>query len=281
MKSKIGLSLYNHLKHITPLFLKEYYRKLRKTMRSIMRFFYKNVKCNVNGLQIIIGISSEIEQFRVQTYVTKEPETLEWLDQNLHNNDILYDVGANIGLYSLYAAKRCPKCQVFAFEPESQNFAQLCKNIVLNSLTNIIPCNFPLSDQEVFDFFYVGEFEPGSALHSFGAISDFNVTKTFALKQGSVATTLDALILKYKVPEPGLIKIDVDGIEDKILEGSKWLLESGKLRTILVELNAANENEFSRLMQIITNYGFKLAKMSNWVVEMNGLHCRNYIFQRQ
>ena len=72
-------------------------------------------------------------KWRIDTLYTKEPDTIQWL-QAMKPGEVLYDVGANIGQYSIYAAKRGVK--VFAFEPESQNYALLCKNIVLNKLEN-------------------------------------------------------------------------------------------------------------------------------------------------
>lgn len=55
------------------------------------------------------------------------------------DGDIFYDVGANIGLYSLYAAKLRPTCRVFAFEPVSHNFGNLCENLLLNRVANVTP----------------------------------------------------------------------------------------------------------------------------------------------
>lgn len=223
-----------------------------------------------------------MEQYRVNTYSTKEPETLDWLDDNLQDDDVFFDVGANIGLYSLYAAKLKPECKIYAFEPESQNYSKLCKNIVLNAATNIVPCSLPLADREAFDFFYVGEMQPGSALHSFGRLSDFRGGSDGAvLRQGALSTTLDTLIARYKVPQPTLLKIDVDGIEGEILDGAGAVLKSEKLRTILVELTFQHEAGFTELMQKLTRFGFKLLRKSDWVWEVNGLRSQNYIFQRQ
>src|SRR5262245_23295686 len=68
--------------------------------------------------------------WRAQTFDTEEPDTVQWLD-SIEPGDCLWDVGANVGLYSIYAA-RFKKCRVYAFEPESQNFALLIENIALN-----------------------------------------------------------------------------------------------------------------------------------------------------
>ena len=67
---------------------------------------------------------------------------LDWLDKTLHDGDVFFDVGANVGIYSLYAALRNPKTKVYAFEPEYSNLHQLKQNILLNSLAETI---FPYS----------------------------------------------------------------------------------------------------------------------------------------
>ena len=87
--------------------------------------------CEVNGHLIHIGVSSELEKYRADTYATKEPETIEWMDRLFKSDEVMWDIGANIGLYSLYAA-RAKGLKVFAFEPESTNFARLNNNINLN-----------------------------------------------------------------------------------------------------------------------------------------------------
>jgi tRNA G46 methylase TrmB len=126
------------LKKIVPRPLKYLYRRIRSQIRG------GTAACYVRGLTIRASVSSEIEEFRVNTYSTKEPDTLDWIDANLRDGDIVFDIGANIGLYTLYAAKRNPRCTVYAFEPAFQNFASLCRNIALNALTNVVPCNTPL-----------------------------------------------------------------------------------------------------------------------------------------
>ncbi|MDA2909539.1 FkbM family methyltransferase [Nitrospiraceae bacterium AH_259_D15_M11_P09] len=229
---------------------------------------------------IKVGISSELEHFRAETYSTKEPETIEWLNWNLKDHDVFFDVGANIGLYSLYAAKFNPQCTVYAFEPESQNFARLCTNISINGLTNIIPCNFPLARRETFDFFYVGDMQPGSALHSFGRMNELRLgAENVPLRQGCLAVTLDALAGKYGLPQPALLKIDVDGIENEILDGGEVVLRSNKLRTVLVELNLPHGGHPMGQEQRFASLGYKLQRMGS-LYEMSGIRSQNYIFQR-
>src|SRR6185503_18155200 len=71
--------------------------------------------------------------WRAQTFYTEEPATVAWLDR-LTPEDVYWDIGANVGLYAIYAAK-FRHCRTLAFEPESQNYALLVENIVMNGVT--------------------------------------------------------------------------------------------------------------------------------------------------
>lgn len=80
---------------------------------------------------------------------TKEPETLEWTQRYFMPNDVFYGVGANIGIYSLFAAVHLnSRCKVYAFEPEALNHAKLGKNVYLKGLSGVIlPCCLAVADR--------------------------------------------------------------------------------------------------------------------------------------
>ena len=269
------------LRGITPKFVLSLYHRLRLQLRAVSRSLSGVKTCQVGKVTIKVGVASELEHYRAETYATKEPETIDWLDENLRDEDVFMDVGANIGLYSLYAAKLKPTSNIYAFEPESQNFSRLCRNIVLNQAVNIVPCNFPLADREEFDLFYVGTMEIGSALHSFGRPSGFRVgSGEPALRQGAISATLDALVGKFGLPQPTLLKIDVDGLEEKILTGAQMVLKCETLRTVLVELNFVDESSPTRVEQTLVKFGYALDRKGDHVWEQNGMKSRNYIFKR-
>lgn len=270
------------LKAATPAWLLAAYRRSLKGLRAAARILLPRRTCRVRNLVIEIGVSSEIEAFRAESYGTKEPETLDWLDAQLRNGDVFVDVGANIGLYSLYAAKRNPQCTVYAVEPESQNFSRLCRNIVLSKAGNVVPCNFALSDREAFDLLYVGSLEPGSALHSLGRPSEYRRSdEPVPLRQGTLSVTLDALVTRYGVPQPALLKVDVDGAEERILDGAEAVLASPVLRTVLVEVTMRDGSADADMEKRLDRFGFRLLRASDWVAELNGLRSHNLIFGRR
>jgi len=259
--------------------LETLYLRPRLGWRAVRRLLRGVARCRVGEIEILIGISSENEQVRAETYETKEPETLKWLRKNLRDGDVFFDVGANIGLYSIYAAKLRPSSRVFAFEPESHNFSSLCRNLLLNGVSNVTPCSFPLSDREAFEPFYVYDLRPGSSLHSLGGPSTFREGSE-SLRQGTLGVSLDALVRSFHVPHPSLLKLDVDGNEEKILAGGAALLCSGRLRSILVEVTVRDDREVSWAERKLEDFGYKLAERSDWVIEIRGLRSRNFIFDR-
>jgi FkbM family methyltransferase len=174
--------------------------------------------------------------WRVDTLYTKEPDTIAWINA-MQPGDVLYDVGANMGQYSLYAAKR--GIRVHAFEPESQNFALLCRNIALNKLGDLItPWPVALTDKEGLDTFHVTSLVAGGSCNSFGEAVDYHLKeKTFAFQQGCYGITLDLFTLNHTAPAH--IKIDVDGLEHKVLTGAMQTLAHCPVRSVLVETNTA------------------------------------------
>lgn len=99
-----------------------------------------------NGVIYTFAIPNSLSRWRIKSFSTKEPETLEWID-GIPVGSTVWDIGANIGLYSVYAAKRT-NTKVYAFEPSVFNLELLARNIYLNKLTDQV-CIVPLalSDQ--------------------------------------------------------------------------------------------------------------------------------------
>lgn len=217
--------------------------------------------------------------WRARTLLTKEPETINWMNDYIQPGDIFFDVGANIGLYSLYAA--CMEAQVFSFEPEAQNYALLNKNIFLNNLENKVQgfC-IAISDKQGFDALYLSQYIPGYAMHNFGEEVDFNHNKfQSCFKQGVPSFSLDELVEQKYVPIPHHIKIDVDGIENKVIAGSKRTLSRPELRSVLIELNEELECD-QEIITMFSDLGFerKLYSINERTDHLQ--HVKNFIFVR-
>ncbi|OGT32135.1 MAG: hypothetical protein A3E87_04920 [Gammaproteobacteria bacterium RIFCSPHIGHO2_12_FULL_35_23] len=218
--------------------------------------------------------------WRAKTYFTKEPHTLTWID-SFSENDILFDIGANVGLYTIYAAERGIK--VFAFEPESQNYALLNRNIYLNSLQDKVNAlNIAVGEKEEFGALNIKDFTIGGALNNFGDNLDCNYERfSPKFKQAVIAHTIDYLIQQYKLPVPNHIKIDVDGLEPSVITGALQTLKNLALKSVLIELNTKLTDHMNVLDTMINN-GFEVAQ-KDCVIDRSDTefsHFYNYIFKR-
>jgi FkbM family methyltransferase len=211
---------------------------------------------------------------RCESFLRKEPETIEWI-ATFSSGATLFDIGANIGLYSLLAAKKGLK--VVAFEPESQNFAVMNANVYLNSLADSMTAlNLALSDRNALDYLYMPVFSTGTAFNQFGVAPE-GIADPFrnGFKQAVFAYTVDAFTEKFSEFVPTHIKIDVDGIEAKIIEGAARTLESPEIQSMLVELDS-NLAADQKALDCILSKGFKVA--SQTPKADTGVY--NYIFWR-
>jgi FkbM family methyltransferase len=207
----------------------------------------------VRGHRITLRVQTPMEWYRADTYATKEPETLDWLDRYVQAGDVVFDVGANIGLYSLYAAI-ARQARVYAFEPEAHNLARLQQHILLNDVAEqVTPYALALADREAVDLLHLSQVESGAALHAFGRPRDA-AGHAFgpAGRQGVFGTTLDRLTTVWSLPMPHHLKIDVDGLEPQIIAGATWLLQQPTLRTILMEVQPQHRT----ITDILTAAGF-------------------------
>lgn len=175
--------------------------------------------------------------WRVQTLFTKEPDTIEWIS-GFSQGDVLVDIGANVGMYTIWAAKT-RGARVYAFEPESQNYALLNKNIHVNQLADSVTAyGIALSDHTGFSLLHLGQFMAGGSCHTFEEKSNFKLEPLNPVfSQGCYATTLDEMVSDRVIPIPTHIKIDVDGLEHKVLAGGKNTLSNPGLKSILIEIN--------------------------------------------
>ena len=225
---------------------------------SVIRHLGSINKVNSRGINFKLVSDNWITKYRTRTFDRKEPETLDWIDENVRDDDILFDVGANIGIYSIYAAFRNPNITVYAFEPEYSNLNQLKQNILNNSLqSSIVPFSIALGDNTGISYLHIQDITPGSALHTVSTES-LKTTQTghdVVWKEGVACFTIDDLCEMVGI-KPTLIKIDVDGNETEILNGGKKTFKNKELRSVIIEI----DKKQTQCENILKNYGFYLEK---------------------
>ncbi len=264
------------------------------TKRSFLIWFseffqndcYKYI--NILDNKIKFFIPNEIVNWRVSSFFSKEPETLEWID-NFENKEnlIFWDIGANIGLYSIYNAIKNKKSTTIAFEPSSSNLRVLTRNISINNLENDIKVfPIPLSNKEnYFQIMNEGSFVEGGALNSFGERYDFD-GKEFnpKMKYNIFGTSINSLIKNKILTIPDYIKIDVDGIEHLILEGGDMILNDKKIKSLSIEINENFEIQYNNILKIMNKFNFRILhkkhnnEMSDPKSKFNKTY--NYVFVR-
>lgn len=188
-----------------------------------------------DGTCFTLAAPNALCNWRAKTFATKEPETLEWIDA-IPEGSVLWDVGANVGLYSVYAAKR-KKCRVWAFEPSVFNLELLARNVHLNELVPLV-CIVPFAMSNAIgsNRLKMTTTEWGGALSTFGENYgwDGQVIKDVFEFQ-TMGMPMDAARDLLGIPQPDFIKIDVDGIEHLILSGGQSVLRG--VNEVLIEVN--------------------------------------------
>lgn len=222
--------------------------------------------------------------WRSQTIFTKEPETIEWID-SMPNKAIFWDIGANVGLYSVYAGIKGMK--VFAFEPSALNTFLISKNIEINNLKDNVSL-FPvaISDKNEFGYLNMTSTDLGGALNEFNqtdkvSVGTGNYQADVIFKQGMFSYSIDELIQKYHFEIPDYIKIDVDSIEDKIIYGGSSTFSHPNIKGVLVELDETEERT-QQLIDFLAERGLSLKeKRHSQMFETSKFNTQyNYIFTR-
>lgn len=201
---------------------------------------------------------NSICNFRHTTFSTKEPEMLEWIEE--YGGGVFFDIGANIGIYSLFYAQ-AKEGNVYSFEPSVFNLRQLAKNISINKLSERITIvSNPLSESTGVAKFINGSADEGGALSAFGVEYGHDGEPIISdITYSVLGFSLDDLFEKNVLTEtPSLIKIDVDGIEHLILKGASKTLKSEKLKSLYIEVNDDFKEQAHQVKTILESAGFAL-----------------------
>lgn len=178
----------------------------------------------------------------------KEPWTVAWLEEHVKPGDVVYDVGANVGSFSLIAARQC-SATVIAFEPGYANYARLCENITLNECdTSIVPMPWALSDRSGLTTFVYRTLEAGQSRHSLETRPWRPGGKRGERYHQPMCTIrLDEAMRLFELPPPAHLKIDVDGAERRVLTGGMATL-TRFARTVMIEAGAEEWDAVSDLL---------------------------------
>ncbi len=231
-----------------------------------------------------IGVSSPIEYHTRLHSCEKEPETVRWIEQEMARGDVLYDIGANVGVYTLVAAAFWgERIRIVAVEPSPINFARLVRNLALNRCGGrVIALPVALADRTGLAPFHCQNLAAGGSLHALGEPRDHR-GEPFA-PVASIPTLsydLDTLIEQFHLPEPTHLKLDVDGTELAILRGARRVLDTA--RSVLVEVDD-HRPDGSTIQALLEEHGFRMSgrypyRYGKKFPQFGGIS--NVVFQKQ
>lgn len=209
-------------------------------------------RLDYEGADIYLELSSRQEFHRLHS-CRKEPWTVRWIERYLKTGEVLYDVGANVGAYTVLAAVAAPGCRVVAFEPAAANLAALVRNVELNDAVDAVT-TLPVA--------------LGAAA---GTASFANAStvpgESAQLREGTARSgprvlvdRLDDLIDRYELPAPNHLKLDVDGAERAVLAGGSRAFGDRCLRSVMAELDPETGTD---LIGDLEQLGFELQERAS------------------
>ena len=202
-------------------------------------------------------MDSERSFFRASKELTLEPELINLIDC-LKPGEIFFDVGANVGTYSLYAAKK--GIQVVAFEPSFPNSYAFSRNIELNAVSHKIQnLKVGLSDYcGITSLLHHKDTESGnSAATILGDAFYAEGKMRIFYEESCMVVKLDWIVEMIGVI-PTLIKIDTDGNEASVIRGAIQTLSSPVTTHLMIEIS--NEVEQLEIQDLTASFGFRLVK---------------------
>jgi len=206
------------------------YLKLPHLVKHVLFFLYKGKKITtiskviISEVNINLTLGNFVEYWTFMEGVYERP----WVEKSTKfvKGKTFIDIGANIGTYSLALSREAK--QIYALEPEKNNYSNLIRNVKFAKIKNIVPIkNAVGSSNKTGAKLYIHKDDAG--WHS--------LTLRYPGKTQKVnLVTVDSLVKKYNIKNIGLVKIDVEGAEPEVLSGSINVFKKFH-SPVLIELN--------------------------------------------
>lgn len=218
-----------------------------------------------------------------------EPEESKFLERVLNPGDTFIDIGAHIGYYSLLAAILVGETgRVISIEPDKTNINWIQDHITLNQFPQmeVIPTVLG-SETKPVEFFYNADNDGGHALWDVG-LHEFNkISRSHRQTSTLPMTTLDEVVRDKGLTGVKLIKIDTEGAEHQVLQGSLQTLATYQVPYIIAEINrfalnkmGTDEKQLREFMATLGYSPYLLRNESpNWVkLSPNQYYNSQYVF---
>ena len=232
-----------------------------KVVAGLLDELNLNYRVETKKGPLFIHCDSETVRIRARSMLNREPDTLTWIE-TFTPDEVLWDIGANIGVFTLYAA-RVAGARVVAFDPLPLNHAGLTRNLCLNGLTDKVNafCVALADTTQVARLRVPAEADtPGGAGGVFNDENDnFGVPVKTVYELGVLGYGIDDFLDTFDVPFPNHLKLDIDGIQGKVVAGARATLRDARLKTAMIELQPMPEQS-GFILQEMSAAGFALTK---------------------
>ena len=201
--------------------------------------------------QLLFAVFGETSGFRAKGLLTKQQATIAWIE-GFRENTVFWDIGANIGSYTLYAALRADM-RVTAFEPAAVNYFILAANCELNAFGERVDClQVGVGRGRSVERLEISQFEPARSF-SFRGKGRWPA----ASRQAALVLSMDELIEDFGLPVPNYVKIDVPGLTGDIIAGAARTLRRPELLELHLEASEQSTGG-RRLVQQLADSGFSI-----------------------
>jgi len=236
-----------------------------KIIRTSKKFAENNIHLshvNVQGHEMYLDPSDSL---RLSTNGVFEPYTTQVIKRNISSGDIVIDIGANIGYFTLIMAKCIRENgKVFSFEPEPKNFELLKKNVEINNYSNVILEKKAIGNKTGTTNLYLADKKNNVFSSGMHRIFRSDLVSQIPDPISVNIIKLDDYLQDLKfIKKIRLIKIDVEGAEFDVLKGMNKILDENKEIEIVMEFSSENLEDYGSntpdVVDFLMNKGFKLS----------------------
>jgi FkbM family methyltransferase len=216
--------------------------------------------CSVGNTRAVFKTTSSREYARNKT-LHGEKDVIADLLQTLDKTDVFYDIGANVGTYTCFAGQHLDEQNVVAYEPHPGNADRLRENVMMNGIQADIRTVALSNETKSSKLTLSGRAdEAGVGTHSLSTEND-EETIDITLIRG------DELTENGDIPTPNVVKIDVEGAEQLVIEGLSSTLEDNQCHTIYCEVHPDRITDFggsvSELHELLESKGYAVSRFEN------------------
>ena len=169
-------------------------------------------------------------------------------DFSINDNDIIIDIGAHIGLFSLFASQYCKNGKIYCFEPIKENYDILTENIDLNKIKNLIPFNYAVSKESNHKKIYLNSDDSAHSIFPSG--ENFIEVKS---------TTIKSIFDENQINNCNILKLDCEGAEYEIIDSipKEYFFRINK---IIIEYHLASKKPelYENLLKKLEDLSFKI-----------------------